>query len=41
MLYIAENTVKGHVKAILTKLEAMGRTEAIAIATSRGLVPVS
>jgi two-component system NarL family response regulator len=41
ILYITENTVKGHVKAILTKLEAMGRTEAIAIATSRGLVPMS
>jgi len=40
ILYISENTVKGHVKAILTKLEAMGRTEAIAIAASRGLVPM-
>jgi len=40
ILYISENTVKGHVKAILAKLEAMGRTEAIAIAASRGLVPM-
>jgi two-component system NarL family response regulator len=39
ILYISENTVKGHVKAILTKLEAVGRTEAIAIATERGLIP--
>lgn len=38
ILYISENTVKGHVKAILTKLEATGRTEAIAIATRRGLI---
>jgi two-component system NarL family response regulator len=37
-LYISENTVKSHVKAILTKLDAMGRTEAIAIAAKRGLL---
>lgn len=42
VLYISENTVKAHVKSILTKLDAMGRTEAIAIATKRGLIrPVS
>lgn len=41
ILYISENTVKGHVKAILTKLDAMGRAEAIAIATKRGLIQVS
>ena len=38
VLYISENTVKSHVKAVLTKLAAMGRTEAIAIATKRGLI---
>ena len=38
ILYISENTVKVHVKAILTKLDAMGRTEAIAIALQRGLI---
>jgi DNA-binding NarL/FixJ family response regulator len=38
VLYISENTVKAHVKSILTKLDAMGRTEAIAIATKRGLI---
>jgi two-component system, NarL family, response regulator len=37
-LYISENTVKSHVKVILTKLDAMGRTEAIAIGTKRGLI---
>jgi two-component system, NarL family, response regulator len=37
-LYISENTVKAHVKSILTKLDAMGRTEAIAIAIKRGLI---
>jgi two-component system, NarL family, response regulator len=41
ILYISENTVKGHVKSILTKLDAMGRTEAIAIATKRGLIQAS
>jgi two-component system, NarL family, response regulator len=41
ILYISENTVKGHVKSILTKLDAMGRTEAIAIATKRGLLQAS
>jgi two-component system NarL family response regulator len=38
VLYISENTVKAHVKSILTKLDAMGRTEAIAIAINRGLI---
>jgi two-component system, NarL family, response regulator len=38
ILYISENTVKAHVKSILAKLDAMGRTEAIAIATKRGLI---
>jgi two-component system, NarL family, response regulator len=38
ILYIAEDTVKGYVRSILTKLETMGRTEAIAIAARRGLI---
>jgi two-component system NarL family response regulator len=38
VLYISENTVKSHVKSILTKLDAMGRTEAIAIGLKRGLI---
>jgi two-component system, NarL family, response regulator len=38
VLYISENTVKAHVKSILAKLDAMGRTEAIAIAIRRGLI---
>ncbi len=38
-LLITEHTVKAHVKSILIKLDAMGRTEAIAIATNRGLLP--
>jgi DNA-binding CsgD family transcriptional regulator len=37
-LCITEHTVKAHVKSILTELDAMGRTEAIAIATKRGLI---
>jgi two-component system, NarL family, response regulator len=38
ILNISENTVKAHVKSILTKLDAMGRTEVIAIALQRGLI---
>jgi DNA-binding NarL/FixJ family response regulator len=38
VLYITEHTVKKHVKSILAKLGARGRTEAIAIATKRGLI---
>ena len=37
-LYISEATVKGHVRSILTKLEAVSRAEAIAIAKKRGLL---
>ena len=38
ILYISEFTVKSHVKVILKKLNAIGRTEAIAIASERGLI---
>jgi DNA-binding NarL/FixJ family response regulator len=41
VLYISENTVKRHVKSILTKLDAIGRTEAIAIANRRGIIQTS
>jgi two-component system, NarL family, response regulator len=37
-LCITEHTVKAHLKSILAKLDAIGRTEAIAIAASRGLI---
>ncbi|NML17919.1 response regulator transcription factor [Azohydromonas sp. G-1-1-14] len=37
-LQVAEGTVKTHVKAILAKLEARSRTEAIAIGVRRGLI---
>jgi two-component system NarL family response regulator len=37
-LFISELTVKGHVRSILDKLEARGRSEAIAIAVKRGLI---
>jgi DNA-binding NarL/FixJ family response regulator len=40
-LGITEHTVKAHVKSILAKLDAMGRTEAIAIASKRGIIPGS
>ena len=33
-----EGTAKTHVKAILTKLDAISRTEAVAVAHKRGLV---
>jgi two-component system, NarL family, response regulator len=39
-LHISEFTVKNHVRSILKKLDAIGRTEAIAIATGRGLIQV-
>ena len=38
MLQITEHTVKAHVKSLLLKLGASGRTEAIAIAIKRGLI---
>ena len=38
MLQITEHTVKAHVKSLLAKLGAIGRTEAIAIARKRGLL---
>jgi two-component system, NarL family, response regulator len=37
-LSISEGTVKTHVKAILAKLDAVSRTEAVMIAAERGLV---
>jgi two-component system, NarL family, response regulator len=37
-LFISEGTVKAHVKAILEKLDARDRTQAITIALKRGLV---
>ena len=39
-LAITERTVKFHVSAILTKLGAANRTEAIAVAVQRGLISV-
>ena len=38
VIYVSENTVKAYVKSILTKMDAMGRTEAIAIALKRGMI---
>jgi two-component system NarL family response regulator len=38
VIYVTEHAVKAHVKSILAKLDAIGRTEAIAIATKRGLI---
>jgi two-component system NarL family response regulator len=37
-LEITEGTAKTHVKAILTKLDAISRTEAVTVAHRRGLV---
>ncbi|WP_097184514.1 helix-turn-helix transcriptional regulator [Blastococcus haudaquaticus] len=39
-LYISEKTASVHVSNILAKLGANGRTEAVAIAAQRGLLPV-
>src|SRR6202008_1607240 len=38
VLYISENTVKAHVKSILAKLDAMGRTEEIVMGIKRGWI---
>src|SRR5207302_480524 len=37
-LSLTEGTAKTHVKAILTKLDAISRTEAVAVAHKRGLI---
>ena len=39
LLSLSEHTVKGRVRQLLTKLAATRRTEAVAIATKRGLLP--
>jgi DNA-binding NarL/FixJ family response regulator len=40
-LGISENTVRNHVHAILTKLGATNRTDAVALAAQRGIVEMS
>jgi filamentous hemagglutinin family protein len=40
-LYISEKTASVHVSNILGKLAAGGRTEAVAIAAQRGLLPAA
>ncbi|MBV8175291.1 MAG: response regulator transcription factor [Verrucomicrobia bacterium] len=37
-LGISEGTVNNHVKSILRKLDVIGRAEAIAVATGRGII---
>jgi DNA-binding NarL/FixJ family response regulator len=38
LLFITEDTVKGHIKHIMEKLGASDRTEAVAIAVRRGII---
>jgi two-component system, NarL family, response regulator len=40
-LEISEGTIKFHVKSILRKLDAVGRAEAIAVATRRGILQLA
>ena len=40
-LDISEGTIKYHVKSILRKLDAIGRAEAVAVATKRGLIQLA
>jgi DNA-binding NarL/FixJ family response regulator len=40
LLFISEETVKGHVKHIMEKLGASDRTEAVAIGVRRGIIQV-
>ena len=40
-LDVSEGTIKFHVKSLLRKLDAIGRAEAIAVATRRGILPLA
>jgi DNA-binding NarL/FixJ family response regulator len=40
VLHISERTVKFHISAILSKLGAGNRTEAVALATQQGILPI-
>jgi DNA-binding NarL/FixJ family response regulator len=40
-LFIAESTVKFHVHAILSKLDAANRTEAVSIAVQQGIIQLT
>lgn len=39
-LYVAENTIKGHITSLMLKLDACSRTHAVVLALKQGLLTI-